>query len=99
MKSAAHLFFFWIAASVPLGSQPSQADTARPVPLQPMAQQARQLVEALNYLGQPLSASEQKAINAAIALPDENAAVEALERIFDTHVLVNVDISPESRVK
>jgi hypothetical protein len=64
-----------------------------------MAQQARQLVEALNYLGQPLSASEQKAINAAIALPDENAAVEALERIFDTHVLVNVDINPESRVK
>jgi hypothetical protein len=99
MRNAAHLFFFWIAASVPLGSQQSQADTARPVPLQPMAQQARQLVEALNYLGQPLSASEQKAINAAIALPDENAAVEALERIFDTHVLVNVDINPESRVK
>jgi hypothetical protein len=100
MRNAAYLFFFWIAASVPLGSQQSQADTAgRPVPLQPMAQQARQLVEALNYLGQPLSASEQKAINAAIALPDENAAVEALERIFDTHVLVNVDINPESRVK
>ncbi|HTB10196.1 MAG TPA: CehA/McbA family metallohydrolase [Bryobacteraceae bacterium] len=70
-----------------------------PVPLQPMAQQARVLTEALNYLGQPLSAAEQKRVNEAIGMSDEAAAVEALEKVFDSHVLVNVDINPESRVK
>ncbi len=75
--------------------------TAKPaaVPLQPMAQQARILAEALNYLGQPLTAAEQKGLNDAIGMTDEAAAVEALEKIFDSHVLVNVDINPESRVK
>lgn len=70
-----------------------------PVPLQPMAQQARILAEALNYLGQPLTAAEQKRLNDAIGMTDEAAAIEALERVFDSHVLVNVDINPESRVK
>jgi len=70
-----------------------------PVPLQPMAQQARLLTEALNYLGQPLTAAEQKRVNDAIGMTDEAAAVEALEKVFDSHVLINVDINPESRVK
>ncbi len=73
--------------------------TAAPIPLQPMAQQARQLAESLNYLGQPLTPSEQKRINDAIAMPDEAAAVESIEKVLDAHVLVNVDINPESRVK
>jgi len=72
---------------------------AAPVPLQPMAQQARQLAEALNYLGQPLTPVELTRVNDAIAIPDEAQAVAALEKIFDSHVLVNVDINPESRVK
>jgi hypothetical protein len=70
-----------------------------PVPLQPMAQQARLLTEALNYLGQPLTAAEQKRVNDAIGMTDEAAAVAALEKVFDSLVLVNVDINPESRVK
>jgi hypothetical protein len=70
-----------------------------PVALQPMAQQARVLTEALNYFGQPLTSAEQRRINDAIGMPDEAAAVEALERIFDSHVLSTVDINPESRVK
>jgi len=69
------------------------------VPLQPMAQQARQLAETLNYLGQPVSASELKAINAAIGMPGEAAAVTAIENILDSHVLVNVGINAEGRVK
>lgn len=72
---------------------------AAPVALQPMAQQARQLAESLTYLGQPLTPSEQKRINEALALPDEAAAAEALQKVLDSHVLLNVDINPESRVK
>jgi hypothetical protein len=70
-----------------------------PLPLQPMAQQARLLTEALNYLGQPLTLAEQKRVNDAIGMPDEAAAVAALEKVFDSHALVIVDINPESRVK
>jgi hypothetical protein len=69
------------------------------VPLQPLAQQVRQLADALNYLGQPVSAAEQKQINDAIANPDEAAAVAALESLLDRHTLITVDINPESRVK
>src|SRR5687767_9865453 len=45
------------------------------VPLQPLAQQVRQLEDALNYLGQPLTADEHKRINEAIANADQAAAV------------------------
>jgi hypothetical protein len=99
MRTAA-VFFLCILGGAPLGSQEHQHSGApSPVPLQPMAQQARQLAEALNYLGQPLTASEQKQINDAIGMQDETAAVTALQKVFDGHVLVNIDINPESRVK
>src|ERR1700683_4027879 len=92
MKTLAVVFF--------LGMEQEHQHVATPaIPLQPMAQQARQLTEALNYLGQPLSIQEQKRINDAISMPDETGAVDALIKIFESHVLVNVDINPESRVK
>ena len=68
-------------------------------PLQPLAQQVRQLEDALNYLGQALPASDQQRINNAIANPDEAAAVAAIQAVLDPFVLLNVDINPESRVK
>jgi len=70
-----------------------------PAPLQPFAQQVRQIETALKYLGQPLSPAEQSQINAAIANPDEAAAVAGIERILDHYTLAVVDINPESRVK
>src|SRR5215471_18114864 len=76
-----------------------QHSTPNPVALQPLAQQVRQLEEALNYLGQPLTNAESRRIHDAIANPDEAAAVRALEAILDPHVLLHVDINPESRVK
>jgi hypothetical protein len=69
------------------------------VALQPLAQQVRQVEATLGYLGQPLSPTEQDAINKAIAVPDEAAAVAGLERILDPYALAIVDINPESRVK
>ena len=76
------------------------AAAAQPaIPLQPLAQQVRQLAEALDYLGEPLSAKESAAIDSAIANPDESAAVAALQAILDPHVLAVVDINAESRVR
>jgi hypothetical protein len=75
------------------------AAAQQPVPLQPLAQQVRQLAEALDYLGEPLSATEIGAIDKAIANSDENSAVAAIEAVLDRHVLAIVDINAESRVK
>jgi hypothetical protein len=92
--------------TVVLCSLASAQDTAyqhatppAPIPLQPLAQQVRQLEEAMTYLGQPFGTADLRRIHAAIANPDEAAAVHALESILDAHVLLTVDINPESRVK
>src|SRR5215471_6300542 len=76
-----------------------QHSPAAPIALQPLALQVRQLEEAMNYLGQPFPAADLRRIHEAIANPDEAAAVHQLEAILDPHVLLNVDINPESRVK
>jgi hypothetical protein len=94
---------FWVAAIL-CGIAAAQETThqhspAAPVPLQPLALQVRQLEEAMNYLGQPFQAAELRRIHEAIANPDEAVAVRQLESILDAHVLLNVDINPESRVK
>ena len=73
--------------------------TAASVPLQPFAQQVRRLEDALSYIGQPLPMADHAAINRALALKDEAEAAEKLQEILDQHVLVEVDINAESRVK
>ncbi len=69
------------------------------VPLQPLAQQVRQMETALLYLGQPFSADELARIDEAIADAQENEAVKRLQNVLDPHVLALVQINPESRVK
>lgn len=70
-----------------------------PIPLQPLAQQVRQLEDALNYVGEPLAPADHQRINKAIANPDQAKAVAELQVILDPYVLINVDINAESRVK
>src|SRR5207249_6983128 len=88
-----------LCASAGVAAAYAHAAAQVPVPLQPFAQQVRQIETALKYLGQPLSPAEQSQINAAIANPDEAAAVAGIERILDHYTLAVVDINPESRVK
>jgi hypothetical protein len=76
----------------------NMAETPK-VALQPLAQQVRQIQEALSFLGQPLLAADAHRINAAIGKPDEVAAVAELERVLDQYALVIVTINAESRVK
>ena len=76
-----------------------QHPATAPIPLQPLAQQIRQLEDALNYLGQALPAADQRRINEAIGNADEAAAAAQLQAVLDPYVLLSVDINPESRVK
>ena len=69
------------------------------VPLQPLAQQVRQVETSLAYLGQPLAQNDGEAINQAIGNTNEAAAIERLEQILDKYALAIVDINAESRVK
>jgi hypothetical protein len=70
-----------------------------PVPIQPLAQQARRLETALRYLGEPLRPADLQAIDEAVAMTDDAAAVARLQQALDRYVLAVVHISPESRVK
>jgi hypothetical protein len=90
---------FILSAAAAAQDTAHQHPAAAPIPLQPLAQQVRQLEDALNYLGQPLPAADQRRINEAIGNPDEAAAVAQLQAALDPYVLLSVDINPESRVK
>src|SRR5688500_5863424 len=78
---------------------PAHAHREPAVALQPLAQHARTVSSALAHLGQPLPPEDLERIDDAIAEPDESTAVERLQQVLDRHVLVVVDINPESRVK
>jgi hypothetical protein len=68
------------------------------VPLQPLAQQARRVETTLTYLGQPLAVEDQRLIDDAIAVTEEQEGVERIQTALDKYVLAVVRINPESRV-
>lgn len=66
---------------------------------QPLVSATERLIEALTYVGSPLSKNDQEAIKAAIALPNDRGAVIAIQKVLDAQCLMIVNINPESRVK
>src|SRR3984893_18576031 len=86
----------WIVLPV-LIALPVAAQTR--VPLQPFAQQVRQVETSLAYLGQPLAQNDGDAINQAVGNANEAAAIEGLEQILDKYTLAIVEINAESRIK
>jgi hypothetical protein len=70
----------------------------RGIDAQPLKAQAKRVAEALGYLGEPLSADEQAALDKALAATDEAEAVAAIQKVFDPRCLAGVNINPESRV-
>jgi hypothetical protein len=66
-----------------------------PVAAQPLAENVKRLVEALDFLGAPLPADEKKSVAEAAGKPD----AERLQQLLDEHALFVVELNPESRVK
>ena len=66
-----------------------------PAPTQPLGANVRRLLDALQLLGQPLPLASTDSVRGAV---DANDAT-ALQHALDPHVLVEVEINPESRVK
>src|SRR5438874_716833 len=67
--------------------------------LQPLAAQVQRLVEALDYLGAPLTGAEKTRLREASGLSEEAKGVALIQEVLDPHCLVGVNINPEMRVK
>ncbi len=59
---------------------------------QPLAAQALRVVEALEYLGEPLPQAEADQLR-------HSTTVKQIQSVLDRHCLVHVEINPEGRVK
>lgn len=83
---------------LPLG-RADELPSVTGVDFQPLLAQARRVAEALDQLGQPLSAAERQQLDDAGRNADQGAAIQAIQAVLDRHCLVGVQINPESRVK
>src|SRR5882762_9372976 len=86
------LFFTVIVSAQELSIVPT-------VEHQPLAAQVLRLVEALQILGEPLSASETSELKRLSDAGSARGSVVEIQKILDRHCLVGVNINPESRVK
>lgn len=101
------ILVFAAAACGPHGGEPvldaqalSNNSTAGPVPrsaveAQPLGANIERLLEALDYLGAPVSPSLRRDLSAAARA----RSAEKLQQLLDDRVLLVVHINPETRVK
>jgi hypothetical protein len=73
--------------------------SAEAVEWQPFKAQVTRVLEALDFQGSALPPDDLQAIRAALDQGKGEEGVDKLEALLDKHVLVEVDINPESRVK
>jgi len=66
---------------------------------QPLAAQARRVVEALDWVGRPLPEEDLERLEAAYAEENEAQGSRKIQEVLDAHCLVGVNINAESRVK
>jgi hypothetical protein len=82
-----------------LAAEDSALPRVSGVELQPLAAQTRRVIEALDYLGAPLSKTEETSLEQAFSNNNPDAAAARIQEILDPHCLVAVDINHEMRVK
>ncbi|HKX28890.1 MAG TPA: CehA/McbA family metallohydrolase [Blastocatellia bacterium] len=69
------------------------------VELQPLVLQVKRLIEAMDYLGMPLTPRDRKSLEQALNEADASRSRRAIQETLDKYCLVEVQINPESRVK
>ena len=93
MRIVAFFVFVGVAAA-------QQLPVVTTVDHQPLAAQVSRLLEALQFLGEPLPAEETAQLKQLTSAPPDRAQAAAqIQKILDRHCLVGVEINPESRVK
>jgi hypothetical protein len=88
-----------LASAAAAALSADEPPNAPPVALQPLAQHVRVLERTLRYLGQPLAVEEHDRLNRAMGAAEEAPAVAEIQAVLAPHVLLVVEINPESRVK
>ncbi len=66
---------------------------------QPLAAQVKRVIEALDYLGNPLDEKTKSALDKAAQFGDNAAVAKAVQDALDPYCLLQIHINPESRVK
>lgn len=90
---------FTLLFSLEVGGETTPLALVKDVELQPVAAQVKRVVEALDYLGAPLSTEERQTLDGALANTDSVAASAVVQQVLDSHCLVGLTINPEMRVK
>jgi hypothetical protein len=91
--------FVWITSISLLAMPLLKLTSAQNLPdLQPFVFQTMRLLEALDFLGTPISASDKTLVETALSKNDETT-IDAVKRVLDKYALFAVEINPESRVK
>jgi hypothetical protein len=70
----------------------------RTLDIQPLAAQARRVIDALAYLGEPLPPEALQPLRIAEDAADAAALLGAIERLFAPRCLADIRINPEGRV-
>ena len=83
------LFTFTSAGSA------DELDIVTAVEFQPFASATQRLIEALDYLGSPLSETDLSVIKAALVSDNHQQAITDIQRILDSYCLAGVSINPE----
>lgn len=65
---------------------------------QPLVAATERLVQALDFVGSPLSDEDRKALEQASKLPNAADCTEAIQKVLDRLCVAGVSINPESRV-
>lgn len=65
---------------------------------QPLVAATERLIQALEFVGSPLSADDQKALKEAFTQPKAADCTEAIQKVLDKLCVAAVAINPESRV-
>src|SRR6266498_1449990 len=84
---------------MPALSAAQELSKVEKIELQPLAAQAKRIIEAMDYLGSPISQTDKQALDNALAETDEKKAVEGIQSVLDRYCLFDVSINPESRVR
>ena len=66
---------------------------------QPLVSATQRLLEALIYIGAPLSDTDSKTIRAAMRNTDKAKSITAIQKILDKYCIAGVHINAESRVE
>lgn len=69
------------------------------VEYQPFVAATERLLEALVFVGAPLSEADDERVRTAARMDDQNEAIREIQAVLDRYTVAGVNINPESRVK